>query len=391
MSAQAELDELLRTDPQALRDWERNHFDRLADPYQNALVLMGAGNLGRYTLTRLRQHGVEPLAFADNSKRLQGTDVNGVKVYSVEDAVARFKDRATFVVTIWGILYDHRQKDSRAQLERLGCRRYAQAASLFSKYSESFLPYYCLDVPSKMLPHADSIRRAFALMADEESRRTFVAHVRWRIKQDFDALPLPVEEEMYFCDSLYQPAAHEDFVDCGAYDGDTLQTFLTRYESSFRHYLALEPDTISFEKLRAYVASLRPEVASRVEIRPVATGERHTTLRFEATGTPATTFGATGSLEVECLPLDELLEGRSPTTIKMDIEGAEYDTLKGARAVIRRCAPVLEVCVYHTQDHFWSIPLLIHDLHPDYRLYLRAHKIEGWDLVCYAVPPDRMP
>jgi FkbM family methyltransferase len=390
MSAQAELDELLNTDPQALKDWERNHFDRLAAPYQDSLVLMGAGNLGRITLAGLRKLGIEPLAFADNSKRLHGTEVNGVKVHSVEDAVARFNDRATFVVTIWGGTHNHRQKDSRTQLQRLGCKRYAQAASLFCKYPEAFLPYYCLDLPSKVLPHAGAIRRAFALMADDDSRREFVAEIRWRLKQDYDCLPLPVKEEMYFCDSIFRPAEHEDYVDCGAYDGDTLKCFLAHYQDSFKHYLALEPDPITYDKLRAYIATLPREVAARVTVEPLATGDRRTTLRFDPTGTPGTTFGSSGSMEVACVPLDELLAGRSPTTIKMDIEGAEYDTLKGAKEVIRRSAPLLEVCAYHTQDHVWSIPLLMHELNPDYRFYLRPHKDEVWDLVCYAIPPARL-
>jgi FkbM family methyltransferase len=390
MSIQAELDELLSTDPKSVLDFEQHGFDRLAKPFQDALVLFGAGNLGRLTLARLRTLGIEPLAYADNSKSLQGTEINGVRVLSVEDAVAQYNDRATFVVTIWGGTHNHRQKDSRTQLQRLGCKRYSQAAALFSKHPETFLPYYCLDLPHKVLPQADAIRKAFALMGDEMSRHEFVAQVRWRLQHDYDCLPLPVKEEMYFCDSLFRSADRESFVDCGAYDGDTLKVFLDRFGERFDHYLALEPDPVNFEKLKAFVATLPAPVAGSISLQPLATGERRTTLRFEPTGTPGTTFGGEGSMEVDCVPLDELLEGRAPTTIKMDIEGAEYDTLKGARRTIEAHAPLLEVCVYHTQDHVWSIPLLIHALNPDYRLFLRPHKDEVWDLVCYAVPPGRL-
>jgi hypothetical protein len=87
--------------------------------------------------------------------------------------------------------------------------------------------------------------------------------------------------------------------------------------------------------------------------------------------------------------LDDLLAGSRPTYIKMDIEGAEPDALAGAQRTIRQHRPVLSICVYHTQYHLWSIPLLVHELAPDYRLFLRPHDADGWDSVCYAIPEER--
>jgi len=75
--------------------------------------------------------------------------------------------------------------------------------------------------------------------------------------------------------------------------------------------------------------------------------------------------------------------------IKMDIEGSELDTLAGARELIRKNAPILAICAYHKQSDLWNIPLFIHDLSPDYGFHLRPHDLEGWDVVCYAIPPDR--
>jgi hypothetical protein len=51
---------------------------------------------------------------------------------------------------------------------------------------------------------------------------------------------------------------------------------------------------------------------------------------------------------------------------------------------------VIAVCVYHTQDHLWRIPLLLKSWRDDYALFLRPHNEEGWDLVCYAVPRARL-
>ena len=88
--------------------------------------------------------------------------------------------------------------------------------------------------------------------------------------------------------------------------------------------------------------------------------------------------------------LDFLLAGEIPTYIKMDIEGAEVDALKGAINSIHENLPILAISVYHHQDHIWSIPSMLHALSAGYKFYLRrytAHVLD--DLVLYAVPAHR--
>ena len=80
-----------------------------------------------------------------------------------------------------------------------------------------------------------------------------------------------------------------------------------------------------------------------------------------------------------------------PTFIKIDIEGFEPQCLAGGRRVISECHPVIAVCVYHEQDHLWSILLQLHEYYPHYHFSLCPHLAEGWDLVLYAVPEDRLP
>ena len=73
-----ELEELLSEDIASAQRREREAFDELASPYQERLVLFGAGNLGRRVLTVLRGSGVEPLAFADSNAALCGQEIEGV-------------------------------------------------------------------------------------------------------------------------------------------------------------------------------------------------------------------------------------------------------------------------------------------------------------------------
>jgi FkbM family methyltransferase len=393
MTPRGVLEELLDVDPESVREIEQSRFDRIAGVFSERLVLFGAGGLGRRTLAGLRRIGIEPLAFADNSTRMHGTSVEGCPVLSPMEAASRYHDQATFVTTIWGAvspsaILGRRQRETRDQLTGLGCKRVANFTALYTKYPDIFLPYYALDLPSRLLAEKSNIIRAFELMADDYSRNEFVAQIRWRLHHDFDALPHPVADEQYFCDSIVKPRHDEIFVDCGAFDGDTLTDFLERRSGRFDHYHAFEPDPVNFEKLKRVAELQPPSIGSRISLYPYATSDRKTKVRIEPTGLASSRIGE-GSIEVDCVPIDDTLDGVAPTTIKMDIEGAEFDSLNGARRLIDRAFPVLDICVYHTQDHLWILPLQIHSFNPEYRFHLRPHKDEGFDLVCYAVPPDR--
>jgi hypothetical protein len=92
---------------------------------------------------------------------------------------------------------------------------------------------------------------------------------------------------------------------------------------------------------------------------------------------------------VEGVTLDAALDGITPSYLKFDIEGAEPEALEGARRIIAGNGPVIAVCVYHAQDHLWRLPLAIQALQPDYRFFLKPYK-QVWELVCYAVPAERL-
>jgi hypothetical protein len=97
-----------------------------------------------------------------------------------------------------------------------------------------------------------------------------------------------------------------------------------------------------------------------------------------------------GNLEVDCITIDKFFAQIKPTYIKMDIEGSELKALHGARKTVKKYLPVLAICVYHKPKDIWEIPLYINSISNKYRFFLRAHGLEGWELVCYAVPYFRL-
>jgi FkbM family methyltransferase len=387
------LHALLAESPRDAERRSRAAFDELASPLQERLVLFGTGRLGQRTVTGLRALGLAPVALSDNDPNLWGRSVGGIPILPPAEAASLHGDTSTFVVCIWGAHGTHRIPQIEAQLRQLGCRKVVPFAHLFWRHPEVFLPHYAVDRPSLLLEEAKDVARAFSLMADLPSRAEFLAQVRWRLLMDFGGLPVASPGVSYFPDDLLSDRADEHFVDCGAYDGDTIRDFLVRRDGRFRRVTALEPDPSSFSRLERFVASLDEHVRARITALPLAAYSKSGTLRFLAEGLPSSAASAAGGadlVEVACTSLDELLADAPVTFIKMDIEGGETAALEGASGVIARDRPVLAVCAYHRQDHLWRVPLLIDGLADGYSFFLRAHGNEGWDLVCYAIPPSRM-
>ena len=72
-----------------------------------------------------------------------------------------------------------------------------------------------------------------------------------------------------------------------------------------------------------------------------------------------------------------------PTFIKMDIEGAEVNAIKGAKNTLMKYKPKLAISIYHKWSHRWEIPLMLKEIVPDYKFYLKkSHPTAETVLFC---------
>ena len=115
-----------------------------------------------------------------------------------------------------------------------------------------------------------------------------------------------------------------------------------------------------------------------------STGSENGEIRFESTGTlGSTSLHSKGDI-VEVKKLDNLLSDEKITLIKIDVEGAELDTLKGMAEIIRTQKPKMAVCIYHLMDDIINIPEYLHELVPEYNFKVRQHVESILDTVLYA-------
>lgn len=365
---------------------QRRAASRLSLNEDDVLVLYGAGTLGQIVLEKLRQVGLEPGAFADDTPEKQGSFVSGVPVMTAQDAAQKFGKKAVFVVTILNAMLSFLA--ARSRIQQLTGGRVISFLELAWKYPENFLPYYQFELPDQVLARADDIRHTFYLFNDEESRRQFVGHLRFRLHLDYDALPENSWANYFPSDVLPALPQATTFVDCGAYNGDTIRKFLEHQRGEFHEIFAFEPDEKNASRLREYVAGLGEERANRIHVYTAGVGSIRTKMSFQATGNMSASFAIDGDKQVDVVPLQELVtEGAATVYLKYDVEGAEREALKGAEDLIRRSHPILAVSVYHKPADLWELPRYMKSLNPGYELFLRTQGEDGMDAICFAVPP----
>lgn len=198
------------------------------------------------------------------------------------------------------------------------------------------------------------------------------------------ALWSELTELQYFDLEVLPHVEREVFVDLGVYDGYSSKMFTEWCHNDFSYIWAFEPDTINLEvckeKMRRYFSEKKFNLINK------ATWNSVGRMSFARKGFVDSLLDRTGEELVQVTTLDEELQGQRVTFIKMDIEGAELETLQGAEKTIKSNLPKLAISIYHKPEDIFTIPSLIYQYSDCYMFYLRHYSFFDWDTVLYAVP-----
>lgn len=179
------------------------------------------------------------------------------------------------------------------------------------------------------------------------------------------------------------PMENQIFMDLGCYDGIDAVRALNFFGEKGSVY-AVEPDKENFavckKKLEPYhnILLLNQGVGKKRE------------KRFFVEGGEGARFSEEGDVLVEIDTIDHMAGEKAVGFIKMDIEGYEEEALIGGAETIKRCKPVLAICIYHKKTDIWRIPLAILKLNANYRFYLGHYTLNWGDTVLYAVDPETL-
>ncbi len=396
-------------------------FGPLADEIAcgRRLVLFGAGSLGKELIRTLRGMFITVSCICDNDPQKAGTHILEVPVISVHQMEALGTD---FLVLIAS------QKNARQiydQLitsgipdERILCKPADDNTNFIYSFAmvgsqqciADFRDYYLpLSIRDVLVKDQEKIRQCHDLLSDQKSKdllviklaliasggnlallKTFITGFSEPYRQfGMFSFEGTTEDYYYFNNDVLSLEDGEVFVDVGAFDGDTIETFVVACEKRnilYGSIIAFEPDPPCYARLIASCVSRR-----NVECHQLGLGETEGSIRF-LTSEEAERFSVgiehvAGSHVIGIVSLDNFLAGRPVTFIKMD-PGANIipKILHGAKKTISNCKPKLALGAYHSLEAIYDIPLFVHSLNPDYKLFLRHNTYHLADTDFYAIP-----
>lgn len=340
--------------------WERLKANSLP------VLLYGMGNGADMIIEELEKLNIH---FADTFASdgfVRGQLFHGKKVLSLSQAEEKYGE---FIILTTFAVHDEKTLEFIKELSKRH-RLYSPTVPIAGK------GLFTLDYIAK---NEERFDRAYSLLADEKSKKTFLDVLNFKVsgKPEYLFACRSEKDEVYR--NILKLSKNESIVDLGAYDGDTIREFLHFTGGEYRRIFAFEPDEKNFKKL-----AKKTEGMSALSLFNLGAWDKKETLHFEKKAGRSSHKSETG-VPINFDSVDNVIT-EPVSFIKMDIEGAEKKALDGAKETIKKYKPKLYVCAYHRNEDFFALPEKILSLNPDYNIFLRHHPyIPAWETNFYCV------
>ncbi len=338
------------------------------------IVLYGMGDGAQKVLNVMKEKNISPAGIMASDGFVRGHSFAGFEVKSYSDTKSALGE---FIVLL---CFGTQRKEVMENILRI------------SREQELYVP----DVPvtggglfdkEYALAHSKELERVYDMLSDEHSRRLYNGWISFRVTGEINNL-LPFQTDKREAYSLLELTEHEIYADLGAFNGDTIEEFLSAAKSVEKIY-AFEPDAKSLDRLKKRHAALGDRLIAinagawdkNEQLPFIANGGRNS--RFlPCTGQPPK---ASSVRLTDMKSLDNTVNGEV-TVIKFDTEGCEDKAIDGCRKIIESCRPKLIVSLYHRTEDIFALPLKIAALCPNYKMYLREPPyLPAWDMELYCV------
>lgn len=361
--------------PEEGREWllERHpgfNPDRLTE-----VIIVGAADEGIRLSGICDRLGIRVHAHVDDHPQKQGIMIGNRTVQPLNSL--RNRD-----MTIPVVIASHRVLKVLERLREMGFQHVAAFGLLEVLNPVLFPPHmFYAGLLEDLVAHTERYEALMERLADDMSQAVLDAVLGYRLTFDPRILLPIVEWDLYGPKNLIRYGEDEVYVDGGAFDGDSVRLFMERVRGKFSRVLAFEPDLETYRRLAE-------NFSDDPRIEPINAGlhRRKGTLRFDNAGTRGSIITEMGQITIPVVGLDEVLGSERVTFIKMNIEGAELEAIRGAENAIRTWGPKLGISLYHNPSDLWTIPEEVTKLRKDYKLYIRQHDGGVIETVLYALP-----
>lgn len=356
--------------------------------YKHVLIY-GAGVTGESFLRILTRVQIPVMGFLDRNPNLHGLMRGGIPVFPPDAAALPYKDRVNSCVVIAIADNSYDTAGIEDNLLELGYGKVFTGEDFFSMFHTLMWEDTNVEFPGYEYyeQNPDAVEAARLLFPETRSGQLFDAIINYKRTLDYSFAPRWNTDVKYFPTDVDGFEAPRVFVNCGAYNGSDLEAFIKRYGCA-EGLIAFEPDPENFKILSAGMRAMNGIPTScSVLLYPCALWSSTTFMGFSHNKSTASELSQTGELMMQCVALDDVAVGNlEGAYIVMDIEGAEYEALKGAKSIIERYRPALGITIMHKSSDLCEIPLLIESWNLGYRFYLRTHAPCFGNMVLYMIP-----
>jgi FkbM family methyltransferase len=277
-------------------------------------------------------------------------------------------------------IYPHSAMHS---LEKAGIAKRLHFLDLckYGKDSQLSMPFIDLAIDDIELNYSH-YELLYEKLSDEVSKTILLDLLNFRKNRDISYLSAyHVDFEGQYFEDFLSLSDNEVFVDVGSFDGNTSIQFI-KHCPGYKSVYIFEPSATNLIKTKKNLREYQ-----NIHFKPLGLSDLKALLQFDAEAGSASAISVNGKDTIEVDRLDDVLKERV-TFIKMDIEGAEAQAIKGMSMHILNDHPKLAISVYHKPDDIWKIPNQILAIRNDYNIYIR-HYTEGTDeTVMFFIPPS---
>jgi FkbM family methyltransferase len=251
----------------------------------------------------------------------------------------------------------------------------------FYRYSKLKLvsPPFILDFKDDFINHEKEYQETYDLLEDEKSKKIFSKVLSFKMTFDLEFMEgfTNNHEEQYFDKEILPDIKNISFVDGGAYIGDTLPQIIENYPD-YKKIICIEPSNLHINIAKKNFPNME-----NIEFINCGLGNKK---ELNNTNTQDTQINCAHDYQAININTIDNIINEKIDFIKLDIEGAEQDTIEGAKKTIKEHHPILAICIYHKAPDWYKIPQMVLAIRNDYKVYIR-HYMEGiYETVMYFIP-----
>jgi len=335
------------------------------------IFIYGMGDGAEKILRVFEAYNIPAAGFFASDEFVRGHYFKGHLVHSLSQIESLIDD--FIIVLAFGAGYESLYK----RINEMSKRHLLLAPDVPVVGGGLFTYGYCME-------NADKLQKVYDLLADDVSRQTFADIINFRISGKIEYLnKCTFPREKIFTD-IIRLGDSETYIDMGAYNGDTVLEFAELTGGKYKRIFAMEPDARNYRKLTKSTDGME-----RISLFNAAAWSEDTVLTFsERSGRNSRLVqdGGARLTQVAALRGDSLSE--NATLIKMDVEGAEHHALTGCRESLKSGSKLI-CALYHRTEDIFDLPLLVHEINPELKLYIRhLMYIPAWETNLYCIPAE---